>query len=88
MSRLQKRKGSSLMYDSPVKKFKPFDDKIPCYECIVLAACKGKNKLECEILLNFYQECIAKGVNTLLVHNDLVELFPNTASFNGTIILA
>lgn len=69
------------------KEFKKFSTGIPCTICIVLAACKGKSKIDCDILLRHYQACLAYGGNTLILHNDMTKLFPNCASFNGTIVL-
>ena len=79
------------MYDSNIKKpksFKPMEDRVPCFQCILLAVCKGKPAINCVILTEYMDECIAYGANTLIVHNEMVKLFPNTVSFNGTIILA
>ena len=76
------------MIGTTKKEFKTMEDEIPCFKCIVLAACKGRSKIDCEILLRYYQLCVAYGSNTLIIHNDLVKLFPNTVSFNGTVILA
>jgi hypothetical protein len=80
------------MYNSNLirrpKKFKPLEDIIPCFQCILLAVCKGKPNINCVILEEYMQACFAYGANTLIVHNELARLFPNTVSFNGTIILA
>jgi len=78
------------MYDSDIKepkKFKTMEDIIPCFECILLAVCKGKPSINCEILTEYMAACMAYGANTLIVHNELVRLFPNAVSFNGVIIL-
>lgn len=69
------------------KDFKQMEQRIPCHQCIVLAACKGRGKIECDILLRYYQMCIAYGANTLLITQEMNEIFPNALSFNGTIIL-
>ena len=69
------------------KEFKKFNKGIPCLKCIVLAACKGRTTIDCDILLKHYQACLAYGGNSLILHNDMEKLFPNCASFNGTVVL-
>ncbi len=69
------------------KEYKQMNQRIPCYQCIVLAACKAKNHIKCDILLRYYQECIAFGANTIMVTKEMNDLFPHALHFNGTIIL-
>lgn len=69
------------------KDFKKMNQRLPCYMCVVLAACKAKPKIECDLLLNYTKMCEAYGSNTLLISYDLVKIFPNAQSFNGTMIL-
>lgn len=69
------------------KDFNKMEQRIPCYQCIVLAACKGRTNIDCDILLRYYQEAIAFGSNTLIITKEMNDLFPHASSFNGTIIL-
>lgn len=69
------------------KDFKSMEQRIPCYQCIVLAACKGRGVIDCDILLKYYQMCLAYGANTIIVTQEMHDLFPNAVSFNGTVLL-
>jgi len=69
------------------KEFKKMKDELPCKRCLVLAACKGKTEIECDIILRYFQMCIAYGANTLTVTKEMNDLFPKANSYNGTIIL-
>ena len=69
------------------KEFKTIEDALPCHQCIVLAACKGRSHIQCEILTKYMSMCFAYGANTLIVHKELTDLFPRSSSFNGTVLL-
>jgi len=69
------------------REFKTIEDALPCRQCIVLAACKGRSHIQCEILTKYMTMCLAYGANTLIVHKELTDLFPRSSSFNGTVLL-
>lgn len=69
------------------KDFKKMKQAVPCHQCIVLAICKSKPNIQCEILTEYMSLCLAYGANTLIAHKELTDLFPNSNSFNGTVLL-
>ncbi len=69
------------------KDFKRMKQAVPCHQCIVLAICKSKPHIQCEILTQYMTMCLAYGANTLIAHKELTDLFPKSSSFNGTVLL-
>ena len=69
------------------KQFNKMSHELPCHKCIVKAVCKSKDHIQCNIILEYIQMCLAYGANTLRVHKELTDLFPRSSSFNGTVLL-
>jgi len=58
---------------------------IPCKECLVLAICKAKQKIDCDILLEWYLEGGGHNQPFDCTHLRIVETLPQISSlkFNG-----